>query len=264
VASILALAAALATAGFTLWAVVRLRERDSHQGRGGAHLWLAFRDVLANRHARVLLAVFGLESFGTAILGIVTPFAMDYVLGMPGMTPVFVAIYFVPALAFIPVWIRLSRSVGKRNLWIFSMSMMSIAFCGLFFVGPGDVALVCALGVLAGIGGGCGQVVGPSIQADVIDFDDYRTGERKEGMYFAVWHFVRKSAHGIAAMLTGALLSAVGYEPNAEQGESARLGLRLLFGVVPGGTFALGTLLFLRFRLNEAEHVAIRRELDAR
>ena len=263
-ATIVVLAAALATAAFTLWAVVRLRERAEHQGRGGARLFRAFRDVLANGHARILLAVLALESFGTALLGIVTPFAMDYVLEMRNMTPVFVAIYFVPALAFIPVWIRLSRRVGKRNLWIFSMSMMSIAFCGLFFVGPGDVALVCALGVLAGIGGGCGQVVGPSIQADVIDFDEYRTGERKEGMYFAVWHFVRKGAYGLAAMLTGVLLSAVGYEPNAEQSESARLGLRVLFGFVPGGTFALGTLLFLRFRLNEAEHASIRRELEAR
>ena len=56
-------------------------------------------------------------------------------------------------------------------------------------------------GEIAGVGGGCGQVVGPSIQADVVDYDERATGERKEGIYFAAWAFVRKSAFGVATML---------------------------------------------------------------
>jgi GPH family glycoside/pentoside/hexuronide:cation symporter len=105
-------------------------------------------------------------------------------------------------------------------------------------------------------------VVGPSIQADVIDYDELHTGERKEGAYFAVWNFVRKSAYGIAAMLVGLMLSTLGFEANAVQGETTRLGMRVLFSFVPGACYLLGTLAFLRFRLDEAEHAAIRRELE--
>ncbi|MEE9608804.1 MAG: MFS transporter [Myxococcota bacterium] len=252
------------TAALLVLTVARVRERPEYQGRGGASLRGAFRDVLRNPHARILLLVFGIENFGTAILGIVTPFVMQYVLGMPEMTGRFIALYFIPALLFIPAWIHLSRRFGKKPMWLFSMSMLTLAFGGLFFVGPGDVAYVSVLGVIAGIGGGCGQVVGPSIQADVIDFDEYRTGERKEGIYFAVWNFVRKGAYGIAGVLTGVVLSVAGYEPNVEQTEAAKLGLRALFGVVPGACFAIGTLAFLRFRLTEVEHAAIRAALDRR
>ena len=208
--------------------------------------------------------VFGIENFGTAILAVLIAYVMQYVYGLAQYTTAFMLLYFVPAVLFVPVWIRLSRRFGKRNLWVFSMSMMTLAFAGLAFVRAGDVWLVCALGVIAGVGGGCGQVVGPSIQADVIDYDERATGERKEGIYFAAWAFVRKSAFGIATMLVGLLLGAIGFEPNVEQSDATKLGLRTLFGIVPGVCYAVGTLCFLRFRLDEAAHLAIRRELDAR
>jgi len=263
-AGLLALGATLALALTTVAAVRRIRERADYQGRGGANLWRAVADVGRNPHAALLLFVFFIENFGTAILGVIVPFVMQYVLDMEHLTPVFIGLYFVPALLFIPVWIRLSRRYGKKRLWLFSMAMLSLAFSGLFFVREGDMLLVFVLGTLAGIGGGCGQVVGPSLQADVIDYDEYRTGERKEGAYFAVWNFVRKTAYGISTIALGLMLSAVGYEPNVEQSEATKLGLRLLFGIVPGACFLVGTLAFLRFRFDESEHAEIRRVLDER
>jgi GPH family glycoside/pentoside/hexuronide:cation symporter len=264
VASSLVIVAVSALLPLLLIAVVGVRERPEYQGRGSKDIRSSFRDVAANPHAALLLLVFFIENFGTALLSLLIPFVMQYVLEMKDLTTVFIALYFVPALLFIPVWIRLSRVFGKKRLWVFSMSMMTVAFCGLFFVGEGDWLLISVLGLLAGIGGGCGQVVGPSIQADVIDYDEYRTGERKEGAYFAVWNFMRKSAYGIAAMLSGLMLSAVGFEPNAVQSEETRLGMRVLFSVVPGCCYLIGTLAFLRFRLGEGEHAAIRRALDER
>ncbi len=264
VAAGIALGAVVVTALLTFIAVASVRERRDYQGRGGVKLWRAFADVLANPHASLLLLVFFIENFGIAALGVLTPFVMEYVLGMGDRIGYFIGLYFVPALLLIPLWIRLSARVGKKRLWLFSMGMQTFAFSGLFFVEPGDALLVYALGFLAGVGGGCGQVVAPSIQADVIDFDEYRTGERKEGLYFAVWSFVRKAAHGITAAAAGGMLWLVGYVPNAEQSEAAKLGMRLLFGLVPGISFAAGTLLFLRFRLNQREHAEIRRALDAR
>jgi GPH family glycoside/pentoside/hexuronide:cation symporter len=259
-----ALLASLVTAALILLAVARLRERQAYQGRGGRNLFGALRDVVRNEHARLLLAVFAIENVGTAVLAIVIPYAMEYVLDVAEYTGLFILLYFVPSLLFVPVWIRLSRTFGKRNLWVFSMSVMSIAFGGLYFVEPGDVVVICGLGLLAGVGGGCGQVVGPSLQADIIDFDEYRTGERKEGAYFSIWNFVRKSAFGIVAMVLGLLLSASGFVPNVEQNEETKAILRALFSFLPGACYALGTLIFLRFRFDETAHAAVRRDLDAR
>jgi GPH family glycoside/pentoside/hexuronide:cation symporter len=259
----------VAATGIALLAMVwlaawRLRERPEYQGRGARDLRRGFRDVLANPHAVRLLLVFFVENFGTANLALLTPFVMEYVLDMEDRTPIFIAVYFLSALAFIPLWIVLSRRVGKRRLWLLSLSMLTAVFSSLFLVGPGDFALIYALGALAGIAGGCGQVVGPSIQADVIDWDELRTGERKEGAYFAAWNFMRKSAYGIAGMVAGTVLGLVGFEPNAVQTGATRAGMRVLFSFAPAFCFLLATLAFLRFRLDEGEHAAIRQELERR
>jgi GPH family glycoside/pentoside/hexuronide:cation symporter len=114
------------------------------------------------------------------------------------------------------------------------------------------------------VGGGCGAVVGPSIQADLIDWDELRTGERKEGAYFALWSFVRKGAFGITAGAAGLALGWTGFVPNAEQPPETLLALRALFGLFPGACFLLGTVLFLRFRFTQDEHAAVQAALAAR
>ena len=263
-AAVLAASLAVLLAVSVGLAVSRVREQPGHQGRGAKRMLPAFRDVLRNPHAVPLLLVFFIENFGMASLGVLTPFVMKYALAMEDLTPLFIGMYFVPALLGIPVWIRLSRRVGKRRLWLFATGVLTLAFSGLFFVQPGQMWLVLALGIVAGIGGGCGQVVGPSIQADIIDWDELRTGQRKEGAYFAVWNFMRKSAFGLSAMIAGLVLDAIGFQPNAEQSEATRLGMRALFGLAPGVCFGLGFLALLRFRLDEAEHAAIRRGLEQR
>ncbi len=40
----------------------------------------------------------------------------------------------VSALLFIPLWICLSRVIGKKKLWLFSMATMAVGYFGLFIV----------------------------------------------------------------------------------------------------------------------------------
>ena len=109
-----------------------------------------------------------------------------------------------------------------------------------------------------------GIIVAPSIKADVIDYDEYRTNERKEGAYLAAWSFVQKSAAGLAAMLLGGVLQLAGYTPGEEQTPETVFAIRALISFVPGVAFLVAAVVFSRFKLDEAEHARIRAELDAR
>lgn len=264
VAGVLAVIVAVSCCVLIGLAVAALRERSEYQGRGSTNLFRAFRDVLANPHAVPLLFVFFVENFGTAMIGVMAPFLMKYIYGSEAMTPVFIGMYMVPALLFIPFWIRLSRSVGKRRLWLFATATLAVGFSLMYFASPERMWLMYAIVTIVGIGSGCGQVVGPSIQADVIDWDEWHTGERKEGAYFAVWNFMRKMAYGLSAMTVGYVLSAVGFVPNAEQTPATLEGMRVIVGFVPGACYTLGFLLLLRFRLDETEHARIRQALADR
>ena len=117
---------------------------------------------------------------------------------------------------------------------------------------------------MRGFGSGCGGAVGPSMLADVIDYDEYVSGERKEGAYSAAQGFAIKAAHALIILLTGVLLQASGFEPNVDQGRAAELAIRGLFAGAPFTMFSLAAVVFGHFQLDHREHGRIRAELDAR
>ena len=188
----------------------------------------------------------------------------QYVMGRPEALPMVLGTFFVVSIVSVPVWMALGNRFEKKSLLVASMILSAIAMGSIFFVAGDGLVLMLVLAGLGGFSSGGADVVFPSLEADVIDYDEYRTGQRKEGMYFAAWHFAAKTAIGGAAMLTGFVLAASGFEPNVEQGERARFAIRALMSLFPFVGYGIGTLLFLRFGLTREEHTRIRAALQAR
>ena len=246
------------TAAMILYASVRLPERTEHSGRGARNMRKAFSDVLRNPHGRLLFIVYGIQTFGTASIGLLAPYVMQYIVKAPNLTEVIILLFYLPQLGLAPMWIALGRRFSKKSLWIGAMAFATLAFTTLFLVQENSVFLILFVVTCLGVGLGGGDVIAPSIQADVIDYDDYLTGERKEGAYIAIWNFVRKAAGGVTAGITGFALEASGYVPNAdEQTEAVKITILALMGLLPAACYAVGILLFWRFRLNREEHAKV-------
>jgi Na+/melibiose symporter-like transporter len=128
----------------------------------------------------------------------------------------------------------------------------------------GDVLQVCVLCGVSAVGAASLEVNLSSLEADVIDYDELHSGERKEGAYFAVWHLASKSATGISAALVGFLLAASGFEPNVEQSRSSLVAIRAMESGIPAAGFLGAMLVLLRFRLTREAHAQVRAQLDAR
>ena len=243
----------------------KVRERLDHVGRGARNPIKALKDVLVNRHARLLILVFLIENIGTASLGILAPYFMQYIMHEEGAYSLLLLSHFVPTIIIIPAAVWLSRRFGKKYVWFVAMLFSAGAYVGKFFAGPGELIYLLTVTMATGIGTGISTVVGPSVQADVVDCDEFETGERKEGSYFAIWNFMRKAAAGIVAAITGILLQWAGFEPNVEQTEGTLTTIRVLYTVLPAVMITAGALVFLfKFDLTEEAHAKIRAQLDAR
>jgi len=245
-------------------AAATLRERSEFQGRGGRNPWHSFRDVLTNPHSRILIGVFFLEQLGFSTLVILLPYLSDYVLDSPGSTAIYLFGAIGSAMLSIPVWIAVSRRFGKKRVWVWSLAVKTGLFATIFFMGEGDLVPLAILSVCFGLMNGCGSVVGPSLKADVVDWDEARTGERKEGSYFAAWNFVQKGAGGVGVWAVGVMLALTGFQPNVEQSESTLFGMRLLASILPFVLHLGALILIARFELDETEHRAARHQADAR
>jgi len=265
----LAIGTSLVMSALIVYAGSQLREPAEYQGRVNANPFGAFRDVWTNPHARLLIIVTFIEHIGSAAIGVLTLYVAQYVVGAPTLAPLFILCYMVPSTISVPMWIPLSRRYGKVRLWMFSMILTGVSF-GAMFALPFINSLlaksiyISIAAIFAGLAAGCGGTISPSVQADVIDYDEYTTGERKEGSYFAAWNFVHKGGMGVMLLLTGFVLQFVGFVPNQPQAMSVQIAMVTLYGLFPLICYLVGALLFSRFTLDEQAHGEIRLELDRR
>jgi GPH family glycoside/pentoside/hexuronide:cation symporter len=260
----MSVAIAIGTVSFIWTATVRIQERGEFQGRGGASPISAFRDVLSNPHSRLLVAIFFVEQLGFAAVIALLPYISDYVIETPGSTAIYAGSAICAVMVSVPFWVAIARRVGKQRVWFVSLLLKIAVLAGFFTLGSGDFWLLIAGTIGFGVFTGAGAVVGPSLKADVVDWDEARTGERKEGAYFASWNFAQKAAGGIAIWIVGSMLAMTGYVPNVVQTEDALTGIRLLYSTLPAGLNVAAAVLVYRFSLDEAAHRKARIEAAGR
>jgi GPH family glycoside/pentoside/hexuronide:cation symporter len=250
-------------------AVAGIRENADYRGRSGESAFGAFRDVWQNHHARLLIVVTFIENVGSAAIGVLTLYVAQYVVGAPHMAPLIILAYMVPSTISVPLWLPLSRRFGKVRLWMFSMLLTGLSFGAMFGLPflptvEARLVLIFVAAAFAGLAAGAGGTIGPSVQGDVIDYDEFKTGERKEGSYFAAWNFTYKSAMGVMLLLTGFVLEFSGFVPNEAQSSRVQIAMVALYGLLPLVCYLAGAILFSRFGLDEVAHAQVRDELDRR
>ncbi len=250
--------------GLMLVAILQLREPLEHRTRGARRSFGAFVDIVRNVHLMWLSAILFFEICGSAAIGVFAAFVCEYVIGSAGLFAVLLLAMQLASYAATPPVVKLSRRWGKKRAWAAAIVLQASGYLGMLGVGPGDAAWAIACFVLLGVGAAGASVAGLSIMADTVDYDEHRSGERKEAMHYSAINLTRKLAFGSMAMIGGLALGWIGFEPNAEQSADTLAALRRLFALLPGGAMLIALALLARFRLDEHEHARIRADLDAR
>ena len=172
----------------------------------------------------------------------------------------------ITTFAVIPTVAWMSGKIGKKNAFMVSQGISLIGYVLLWFLMvPGKPYLfIYALPFFSlGIGGLFTLMM--SMTADVCDLDELATGKRREGIFGAIYWWMVKFGFAIAGLLSGAIMSLVGFSPSAAvQGEGAVDGLRLFYSGVP----IFGTLLAMwvmrDYDLDERRATEVHAELERR
>jgi GPH family glycoside/pentoside/hexuronide:cation symporter len=203
------------------WMCYRVPENPEYYKRKPNPLIPGVRRVLRNRPFRILLACYLITSLTGAIPGIFMPYYLQYVLGLEN-------------------W---SEHLGGGLLTYFGAGFLSDALVPVYVVLA-----------WAGAAFGCGFVVGPSIQADVIDYDELYTGKRREAQYGALWAIAAKFAVIPSASIALSIMAAAGFEPNVAQTETVRWTIRAIYGLAPASMLVIGLCVAVFFPINERIH----------
>jgi len=248
----------------TCWyCVSKIREAAPPQQRSLPGIKESVRVTLRNRPFLILLASYTISAIGSSLPATLILYYVQYVLRSE-TAEAFLLLYFVTGIAFLPLWVRLAKKIGKKAAWIMSMAVNTGAFTGVFFLGAGDVIAYGILVFLSGIGFGATLALPSAMQADVIDYDELLTGTRREGHYIGLWSISKKlaAAVGIGAGLS--ILGSVGYTPNVEQQDNVLLTLRVLYAGVPSVCNGIALIIALLYPITGKKHRDIRTAVEQR
>ncbi|MCE9645794.1 MAG: glycoside-pentoside-hexuronide (GPH):cation symporter [Chloroflexi bacterium] len=215
--------------------------------------------------------VFGLVMFlfngvTMSIIQVILLYYVKYVVQRESQSDMIMATIFVVAMIALPLWVWISSRLNKRWAYISGISFLAVVLLILSTLTPGtSFVFIMILCVLAGIGVSAMHVMPWAILPDAIEYGEWKTGERQEGMFYSLITLAQKVASSIAVPAALLVLQATGYVPNSTtQPASAIAGIRLVAGLIPAFTISMGILFTLLYPLGREDFKNITRELEAR
>ena len=157
--------------------------------------------------------------------------------------------------------------IGKRQAFFVCIGVSTLGYAVKWFCyDPAAPWLLLLPAPLMAFGLGSLFTLMGSMVADVCDQDELKTGERREGMYGAIFWWVVKLGMAAALGAGGFLLNATGFdvELGGEQAESTLFLMRVFDVAVPTVSSIVAMLLIACYGITESKARAIRAALEER
>jgi GPH family glycoside/pentoside/hexuronide:cation symporter len=246
------------------------QERAAEEQPAALPVRQALKMTLGNRPFRLVMGLYLLSWTTASILAANLVYFANYYLRVPEQATYFVLMAQGSAILFIPLWVWVARRLDKRRAFLLGTASWIAVLLGIFFLGPDQVGLAYALAALAGSGIATAYVLPWSMVPDIIEYDEVRSGQRREGSYYAFASFFQKLATGAALWAMGQALALTGYinpptsGPLPAQPPQAVQAIRFFMGPVPVVLLVLAMIFAWRYPISREEHRALRDQLAAK
>ncbi|MEP7137542.1 MAG: glycoside-pentoside-hexuronide (GPH):cation symporter [Chloroflexota bacterium] len=219
-----------------------------------------------NRPFMFGLVMFLFNGVTMSIIQVILLYYVKYVVRREAQSDIIMATIFVVAMMVLPLWVWVSQRLNKRWAYISGVSFLAVILIILATLTPAtSLVFIMGLCVLAGIGVSAMHVMPWAILPDAIEYGEWKTGERQEGMFYSLITLAQKVASSIAVPGALLILEATGYVPNSTtQPASAIAGIRLVAGLIPAFTISMGILFTILYPLGRDDFKKISLELEER
>lgn len=247
------------TAVTLILSALSCRERAEFQGRPPMNPYAGWLATLQNPHFRPLLLAFSLAAVASAVPAVLVIYISVYIIGtpawwaesVPGWMPTwsyYLLLYFSSGVLSLAAWNRVAAALGKRNTWAIALAMASVSSLACIGLTDGSVLYFSVILVIGGAAFGNNLSLPPAMVADLVDWDEVRTGGRREGSYFAIWAFATKLGAAITGFVALQVLEQVGYEPGVAQTERVKWWMVWMYSWFPAAFYFVAGLALSRFR----------------
>jgi GPH family glycoside/pentoside/hexuronide:cation symporter len=157
-----------------------------------------------------------------------------------------------------------SARFGKKGTFIGAMIIGFVFSVIFYWVDPNSVAIIFGLNIIIGLASGIVLPLIWSMYADIADYSEWKTGRRATGLVFSSSSMSQKMGWTLGGAITGWLLSAYGFEANAEQTMESLKGIRLMISIYPAVGALMAALFLLLYKLSDNFMEGVTKDLESR
>jgi GPH family glycoside/pentoside/hexuronide:cation symporter len=242
------------------------KEREDYIDLEKPTLRESIKSVWKNIPFRYGLGIFLATWISVDILQSSLLFYVKYVVQREPQNDIIMATIFVVAMFALPIWNWVSERWSKRYAYMYGIAFWALVQLALITMTPvTPLSVILILCAMAGIGVSAAHVLPWAILPDAIEWYEYQTGERHEGMFYSITTLARKVTSAVSITFIGPILELTGYQPNvAQQSEQALRGIKLIIGPIPAVLLVIGIFIAYKYPLDRKEFLKIVEELKRR
>ena len=141
--------------------------------------------------------------------------------------------------------------------------MLSLALF-IFAFGPRESFFFAASAIaILGVGFAALLLMPTAILADIVDYDTVASGEKRAGLFMAIFKFSSKVSMALSVGIAYGILDLIGFDAQGGNGEFGILAIKSVGLGIPALFIIPGILLMLRFPIGRKEHAEIRKKIEA-
>jgi GPH family glycoside/pentoside/hexuronide:cation symporter len=218
-----------------------------------------------NRPFVMVLMAYIMVELAIVLISSTLIYYMEYYMKKKELLSTIFLTMFGTALVCIPFWALISKHLGKKWSYFMGIGLFSIAMICIFFIRPENLLLLYLLAALAGMGLSTEFVNPWAMMPDTIEYNEFMTGKRNEGVFYGMQSFGPKLSGALAGLMAGEVLTLVHYVPKlADQSSETLLGIRLIFCIVPVLFTGLGMIFIALYPISHKKYQEIVAELERR
>lgn len=252
------------TYGITLW---KLREPPAPpKSQTRIRLWPRIVAIFSNKALLILCAGFICFAVGLTIGASLNLIFLTEFIGQGELFPLAIFIENVVGVLSIPIWIWLSKQLGKHIAAVIAVLWFTTLTALTWFLQPGDGYYFVGLIALRGATLGALFFLGAAMMADIVDDDELRSGEQRTALFFAILGMLLKLAGTLGVVLASFVPPMFGFQPSNEvHSEEALFGLRMVFAFIGAPFGVIAAILFFFYPIDRRRQIEIQTRLnDAR
>ena len=210
-----------------------------------------------NKPLRIVLISMLVLELSSSIKNTISMYYIKYNFNAEMMIPVVTSVAMVASILGGLISPYLAKKLGKRNTALLGLIVAATGSFLVFLLSYSSLYSMMAINFLCGVFEGAGYITLTSMVADCVEYGEWQTGKRSEGMIFSLNIFKSKIANAIGGSLCGYILAYIGYEANLAQSKFTLTGIHIIQTLIPCIIIVVSFLLLRRYNLSEAEYDAI-------